>query len=45
MSVQAMKVRKRILGQEHSDTLDSIAIVGLVYKFRGKYDAAEPLYQ
>ncbi|PMD13580.1 TPR-like protein [Hyaloscypha hepaticicola] len=45
MSVQAMKVRKRILGQEHSDTLDSIAIVGLVYKFRGKYDAAEPLYK
>jgi len=45
MSVQAMKVRKRILGQEHSDTLDSMAIVGLVYKLRGKYDKAEPLYR
>jgi len=44
MSVQAMKVRKRILGQEHSDTLDSMGIVGLVYVLRGKYDAAEPLF-
>ena len=45
MSVQAMTIRKRILGQEYSDTLDSIAMVGLVYKLRGKYDAAEPLYR
>jgi tetratricopeptide (TPR) repeat protein len=43
MSVQAMKVRKRILGQGHSDTLGSMTLVGLVYKHRGKYDAAEPL--
>jgi tetratricopeptide (TPR) repeat protein len=45
MSVQAMKVRKRILGQEHSDTLDSMGMVGLVYVLQGKYDAAEPLYR
>jgi len=35
MSVQAMKVRKIILGREYYDTLDSIAIVGLAYKLRG----------
>ena len=42
-----MKVRKRILGQEYSNTLDSIEMVRLVYKLRGKYDAveAEPLYR
>jgi tetratricopeptide (TPR) repeat protein len=45
MSVQAMKVRKRILSQEHSDTMSSMAMTGLIYTFRGKYDAAEPLYR
>lgn len=45
MSVQAMEVRKLILGQEHSDALDSMAMVGIVYELRGKYDAAEQLYQ
>ncbi len=45
ISVQAMKVRKRILGQEHSDTLNSMAIVGSVYELRGKYDEAELLCQ
>ena len=43
MSVQAMKVRKTILGQEHNDTVNSMEMVGLAYTFRGKYDAAEPL--
>ncbi|KAF8867326.1 putative kinesin [Acephala macrosclerotiorum] len=43
MSIQAMKVRKRILGREHNDTLWSMAMVGLVYKFRGRWDAAEEL--
>lgn len=36
MSVLAMKVRKKILGREHNNTLDSIAIVGLAYKLRGQ---------
>ncbi|PVH70498.1 TPR-like protein [Cadophora sp. DSE1049] len=44
MSVQAMKVRKKILGNEHNDTLDGMAIVGLAYELKGKYKAAEPLY-
>jgi hypothetical protein len=43
MLVKAMKVRKRILGQEHNDTLDSITMVGLVYKLRGRWDAAKEL--
>ena len=45
MSVQAKKVRKRLLGREHIDTLRSISMVGLAYKLRDKYDAAEPLYR
>ncbi|KAM0314404.1 hypothetical protein ACHAO8_004772 [Botrytis cinerea] len=43
LSVKAMKVRKRIFGREHDDTLRSMAIVGLVYIFRGQWDAAEEL--
>jgi hypothetical protein len=31
MSVQAMKVRERILGREHNDTLHSRAMVGVAY--------------
>ncbi|PQE30876.1 hypothetical protein CJF32_00011333 [Rutstroemia sp. NJR-2017a WRK4] len=43
MSVQAMKVRKKILGREHKNTLASIVMVGLAYKLRGQWDAAEEL--
>lgn len=43
MSVKAMKVRKRILIREHNDTVNSIAMVGLAYKLRGRWDAAEGL--
>jgi hypothetical protein len=43
MSVQAMKVRKKILGREDNDTLASMAMVGLAYKLRGRWDAAEEL--
>ncbi|KAH8651580.1 hypothetical protein BGZ60DRAFT_436624 [Tricladium varicosporioides] len=43
MSVQAMKARKIIFGQEHNDTINSIAMVGLAYKLRGQWDAAEGL--
>ncbi|KAM3064617.1 hypothetical protein ACMFMF_011895 [Clarireedia jacksonii] len=34
MSGRAMKVRKKILGREHNDTLNSIAMVGLAYKLK-----------
>ena len=43
MSVQAMKVRRKILGQEDEDTLFSMAMVGLAYKLRGRWDRAETL--
>jgi hypothetical protein len=36
MSVQAMKVWEKILGQEHNNTLSSIVLVGLAYKLRGR---------
>jgi len=38
-----MKVRKKILGREYNDTLSGIAIVGLAYKLKGQWDAAEEL--
>ncbi|KAH8591115.1 hypothetical protein B0O99DRAFT_579085 [Bisporella sp. PMI_857] len=44
MSVEAMKVRKRILGREHNDTLDSMAMVGLAYRLRARWDDAEKLF-
>jgi hypothetical protein len=43
MSVQAMKVRKRILGRDHYDTLYSMVMVGLAYMLRGLWDDAEEL--
>jgi tetratricopeptide (TPR) repeat protein len=43
MSIQSMKVRKTILGREHSDTLNSIAMVGLSYELIGRWEAAEEL--
>ena len=44
MSVQAMKIWEKILGQEYNDTLNSITIVDLAYKFRGRWDTAEELF-
>ncbi len=35
LSIQAMKVREKILGQEHNDSLSSMAMVGLAYQLRG----------
>ncbi|KAH7418767.1 hypothetical protein BKA64DRAFT_590888 [Cadophora sp. MPI-SDFR-AT-0126] len=43
MSVQAMKVRKKILGNEHKYTLSGMAMVGLAYKLNGRWGAAEEL--
>jgi hypothetical protein len=43
MSVQVLKTRKKILGDEHEDTLDGIELVGAVYKLNGRWDAAEEL--
>lgn len=43
MSVRAMKVRKKILGNKHEYTLSGMAMVGLAYKLNGRWDAAEEL--
>lgn len=43
MSMIAVNTRKRVLGQEHDETLDSIEIVGLVYSFAGRLEEAEKL--
>jgi hypothetical protein len=43
MSVQAMQVRRKILGREDEDTLDSTAMIGLAYNLRGRWDRAEKL--
>ncbi|KAG9244048.1 hypothetical protein BJ878DRAFT_567920 [Calycina marina] len=43
MSVQVMKVRKKIFGEEHSDTLHAMGIVGMSYRLNGQWDDAEKL--
>jgi len=36
MSVRAIKVRKKILGNKHEYTLSGIVIVSLAYKLNGR---------
>ncbi|KAF2807030.1 putative kinesin [Mytilinidion resinicola] len=43
MSIRSMKVRKTLLGEEHKDTLSSMAMVALAYNFRGRWKEAEEL--
>jgi Tetratricopeptide repeat len=43
MSVKAMNTRKRVLGREHKETLNSIGMVGLVYCLGGRWKEAEEL--
>jgi Tetratricopeptide repeat len=45
ISVLAMIVRKKILSQEHPDTLASINNLAGLLQSQGKYSAAEPLYR
>ncbi|KAL5373074.1 hypothetical protein DPSP01_012980 [Paraphaeosphaeria sporulosa] len=44
LAVKSMKARKKVLGQEHEDTLRSIAMVGSAYKLGGRWDDAEKLF-
>ena len=44
MSVQAMNVRKKILGKDHVDTLSSMAMAGLAYNLQGRWNAAEEMF-
>ncbi|KAL9605598.1 MAG: hypothetical protein Q9179_001215 [Wetmoreana sp. 5 TL-2023] len=43
LSFMAMKVRKKILGQEHEETLSSIGMVGQAYSLGGRWKEAEEL--
>ncbi|KAH9211702.1 hypothetical protein DL95DRAFT_510730 [Leptodontidium sp. 2 PMI_412] len=43
IAVYVMKVRKKILGDEHSDTLNGMVMVGLAYSLNSWWDAAEEL--
>jgi len=42
--LQALELRKRLLGEEHPDVATSINNLALLYKSQGRYDQAEPLY-
>jgi hypothetical protein len=35
MSIDAMNTRRKFLGQEHKETMDSISMVASVYSLRG----------
>jgi tetratricopeptide (TPR) repeat protein len=42
-ATKAIKARKKVLGQEHEDTLWSVAMVKLAYKLGGRWEEAEKL--
>lgn len=44
MLLYLMRTRKKILGQDHKDTLWSMVMVGHAYHLRGRWDAAEELF-
>jgi tetratricopeptide (TPR) repeat protein len=43
MSVMSMEVRSEVLGEEHTETLTSMEIVGLARALGGKYEEAETI--
>jgi hypothetical protein len=43
LATKAIKARKRVLGEEHKDTLWSVAMVGLAYRLGGRWSDAEKL--
>ncbi|KAF2022695.1 hypothetical protein EK21DRAFT_40181, partial [Setomelanomma holmii] len=43
LATKSMKARKKVLGQEHPDTLSSMAIVGSAYRLGGRWGDAEKL--
>jgi hypothetical protein len=43
ISTIAMKTRRKLFGQEHIETLGSIAMVGLAYSLGGRWKVAEEL--
>ena len=41
----ALEIRRRVLGDDHPDTLDSIRGMGSLLRSQGKLEAAEPYYR
>ena len=42
--IQALELRKRILGENHPDTASSLNNLAILYYSQGRYESAEPLY-
>jgi tetratricopeptide (TPR) repeat protein len=42
--LQALKLRQRLLGDNHPDVASSLNNLAKLYYSQGKYDQAEPLY-
>ena len=42
---EALRIRQKVLGSEHSDTTTSLNDLALLYQAMGEYAKAEPLYQ
>ena len=43
MQVQVMETRKRVLGEEHPDTLNSMANLAATYSNQGRWTEAEKI--
>ena len=42
--LQALDMRKKLLGDEHPDVASSLSNLAGLYHLQGRYDEAEPLY-
>ncbi|MEH2164643.1 MAG: tetratricopeptide repeat protein, partial [Nostoc sp.] len=42
--IEALAMRKRLLGDEHPNVATSLNNLALLYKSQGRYSNAEPLY-
>jgi tetratricopeptide (TPR) repeat protein len=45
LTQEALRIRERVLGGEHPDTLASVNNLAGLYESQGQYDEAEPMYQ
>jgi CHAT domain-containing protein/tetratricopeptide (TPR) repeat protein len=43
-TLQALEIRRRVLGEEHPDFAASLSSLAELYRSMGNYEAAEPLY-
>ena len=42
--MEALKIRREVLGNKHPDTAQSIGNLGMLYSYQAQYAKAEPLY-